>query len=89
MRKYLGYTLRFLIAAAVGVALFYHLKMAPVTVSAFTGKRGPIDAEVMGTGTLTAHTKATISPKIQGAAGCVNGRSERHGRQGSAFGLPR
>jgi RND family efflux transporter MFP subunit len=66
MKKYLGYTLRVLIVAAVGVGIFYHLKMAPVTVSAFAVKRGPVEAEVMGTGILTAHTRATISPKIQG-----------------------
>lgn len=66
MRRYLGYTLRFLVVAAVGVGIFYHLKMAPVTVSAFAVTRGAVEAEVMGTGTLTAHTKATISPKIQG-----------------------
>lgn len=66
MRKYLGYALRFVIVAAVGIGVFYHLKMAPVTVSAFAVKRGPVEAEVIGTGTLTAHTRATISPKIQG-----------------------
>jgi HlyD family secretion protein len=40
--------------------------MTPVTVSASAVKRGLIEAEVMGTGILTAHAKATISPKIQG-----------------------
>jgi RND family efflux transporter MFP subunit len=66
MRRYLGYVLRFLVAAVVGVTLFYYLKMAPVTVSALTAKRGPVEAEVLGAGTLIAHTRATISPKIQG-----------------------
>jgi RND family efflux transporter MFP subunit len=40
--------------------------MAPVTVSFLAVRRGPVEAEVMGTGVLSAHTKATISPKIQG-----------------------
>jgi len=66
MRKYLGYTLRFLIVVVVGVMLFYHLRIAPVTVSAFPVKRGPVEAEVLGAGTLIAHTRATIGPKIQG-----------------------
>jgi HlyD family secretion protein len=66
MRRYLGYMLRFLVAAVVAVVLFYHLKMAPVTVSALTAKRGSVEAEVLGAGTLIAHTRATISPKIQG-----------------------
>jgi RND family efflux transporter MFP subunit len=40
--------------------------MAPVPVSAFGVTRGPIETEVLGAGTLIAHTRATISPKIQG-----------------------
>jgi len=66
MQKVLHYTLRFLIITAVLAAVFYRVKMAPVTVSVFTVKRGFVEAEVMGTGVLSAHTKATISPKIQG-----------------------
>jgi RND family efflux transporter MFP subunit len=66
MGKILLYTVRFLVIAAVLAAVFYFVKMSPVTVSVFTVQRGPVAAEVMGTGILTAHTKATISPKIQG-----------------------
>jgi len=66
MGKLLSYTVRFLIIAAVPAAVFYLVKVSPVTVSVFAVKRGAVEAEVMGTGVLTAHTKATISPKIQG-----------------------
>jgi len=66
MGKLLRYTVRFLVVAAVPAAVFYFVKMSPVTVSVFTVKRGPVEAEVMGTGILTAHIKATISPRIQG-----------------------
>jgi len=66
MGKILRYTVRFLVIAAVPAAVFYFVKMSPVTVSVSTVKRGHVAAEVMGTGVLTAHTKATISPKIQG-----------------------
>lgn len=66
MRRYLSYALRFLVVAAVLAVVFYRVKMTPVPVTTFTVTRGPVDAEVMGTGTLTAHTKATIGPEIQG-----------------------
>jgi len=66
MRKYLSYILRFLIIAAILAAVFYYVRLAPITVSVLAVKQGPVEAEVMGAGTLTAHTRATISPKIQG-----------------------
>lgn len=66
MRKYLNYILRLLIIAAVLATAFYYMKLAPITVSVVTVKRGSVEAEVLGAGTLIAHTRATISPKIQG-----------------------
>lgn len=66
MRKYLNYILRFLMIAAVSATAVYYLKLAPIPVSVVTVKRGPVEAEVLGAGTLIAHTRATISPKIQG-----------------------
>ncbi|HNS19305.1 MAG TPA: biotin/lipoyl-binding protein [Sedimentisphaerales bacterium] len=66
MRRYLSYTLRFVVVGAVLAVVFYRVRLSPVTVSALTVKRGPVEAEVMGTGTLTAHTKATLGPEIQG-----------------------
>ena len=53
------------LAAAVG-GVVYWLKFAPVSVSVHQAERGDIVAEVMGTGTLEAHFKSTISPRISG-----------------------
>jgi HlyD family secretion protein len=66
MRKTLSYVLRFVIVAAIAATVFYYVKLAPVSVSVVAVKRGPVEAEVLGAGTLIAHTRATISPKIQG-----------------------
>lgn len=54
-----------LVIAAVG-GVVYWLKFAPVAVVEHTVGRGELVAEVMGTGTLETHFKATISPKISG-----------------------
>ncbi len=50
-------------AAAVGLA-WYLIVAAPIRVLHHTVQRGPIVSETMGTGTLEARVKATISPKI-------------------------
>jgi len=55
-----------LIALAAVVAIVYWLKFAPARVVRHTVGRGEIVAEVMGTGTLEAHVKANIGPKISG-----------------------
>ena len=52
------------LAAVAGVV--YWVKLTPVTVVEHRIRRGPIVAEVMGTGTLEARVQATISPKISG-----------------------
>jgi HlyD family secretion protein len=44
----------------------YWLKFSPVPVTEHEVARGEIVAEVMGTGTLEAHFKSTISPRIAG-----------------------
>jgi multidrug efflux pump subunit AcrA (membrane-fusion protein) len=51
----------------VGVVAFvvYRVRFAPVPVLAYEAKPGPIIAEVMGTGTLEARIKTTISPRLQ------------------------
>lgn len=66
MGRYLGYLIRLLVVAAVLAAVVYRVKLSPIPVSAFPVARGSVEAEVMGTGTLTAHTQATIGPEIQG-----------------------
>lgn len=57
------------LAAVVGVV--YWLKFTPLPVIEHRILRGPIVAEVMGTGTLEARVQATISPKISGRIGEV------------------
>jgi len=66
MRKYLTYLLRSLIVAAIVGIGFYYVKLAPIPVTALSVTRGSVEAEVLGAGTVIAHTRATISPKIQG-----------------------
>ena len=57
--------LTWLIFAALAGLAVYKLKFAPAPVVAHTVVRGEIVAEVMGTGTLEARVKTTISPRIQ------------------------
>ncbi|MCA9215932.1 MAG: efflux RND transporter periplasmic adaptor subunit [Planctomycetales bacterium] len=54
-----------IVAAIIG-AVIYQVRFSPVSVVAHTIERGPIIAEVMGTGTLEARVATTISPKIAG-----------------------
>ena len=54
-----------LIAAAIG-GLLYWIKFSPVPVKEHRIERGQIIAEVMGTGTLEARVRVTVSPKISG-----------------------
>ena len=53
------------VVALVG-GIVYWLRFAPVPVVEHRVERGEIVAEVMGTGTLEAHFKSTISPRISG-----------------------
>lgn len=57
---------RIAVVVAVIAAVAYAIKFAPITVESHMLTRGPIVAEVMGTGTLEAYVEATISPKISG-----------------------
>ncbi len=50
----------------VVAGVVYWLKFSPVPVTEHQVERGEIVAEVMGTGTLEAHFKSTISPRICG-----------------------
>jgi HlyD family secretion protein len=58
------------VVAALG-GLVYWLKFAPVPVSEHAIESGEIVAETMGTGTLEARVKSTISPKISGRIGTL------------------
>jgi HlyD family secretion protein len=65
-KRWLGRTAKFFVAAAVIGGIVYWLKFSPVPVSERRVELGEIVAEVMGTGTLEAHFKSTISPRISG-----------------------
>ena len=54
-----------LVLALVGAAVYW-FKFAPLAVEQHSVSSGEIVAEVMGTGTLDAHIKATVSTKIPG-----------------------
>jgi RND family efflux transporter MFP subunit len=51
---------------AIAGAIVYWVRFAPTPVARHQVQRGEIVAEVMGTGTLEAHIKATVSSKISG-----------------------
>ncbi|MHB1036065.1 MAG: efflux RND transporter periplasmic adaptor subunit [Pirellulales bacterium] len=57
---------KFAVLAGVVGAVGYFGWLAPVEVARHEVMSGPIIAEVMGTGTLEARVKSTISPKIAG-----------------------
>lgn len=57
--------LKLLALALLVAVVVYRVKFAPVPVVAHEIKAGNIVAEVMGTGTLEARVKTTISPRIQ------------------------
>ncbi|MBI2928533.1 MAG: efflux RND transporter periplasmic adaptor subunit [Verrucomicrobia bacterium] len=65
-RKHLRTALKVFLFVAAGLAFIRFVALKPVPVQTHKVARGPLVAEVMGTGTLEAHLKATISPKIQG-----------------------
>jgi multidrug efflux pump subunit AcrA (membrane-fusion protein) len=64
-RRLLQTTAKWLLLAAVVAFGVYRITFAPVPVMAHKVVSGPIVAEVMGTGTLEARVKTTISPRIQ------------------------
>jgi len=51
---------------SIALIIVYRIHFAPVPVESCTVKTGLISAEAMGTGTLEARVRATISPKISG-----------------------
>jgi HlyD family secretion protein len=57
---------KLLAVVAILGGIVYWLKFSPVPVSEHEVVLGEIVAEVMGTGTLEAHFKSTISPRISG-----------------------
>jgi HlyD family secretion protein len=61
----LGKFLPWLVVAVVIVFAVYRLKFSPMPVAAYILATGEVRGEVMGTGTLEARIKTTISPRIQ------------------------
>ncbi len=57
--------LTWLVVAVIAGFAAYTFKFAPTSVAAHTVARGEIVAEIMGTGTLEARVKTTVSARIQ------------------------
>jgi HlyD family secretion protein len=57
--------LPWLVVAALAALAIYRVKLSPLPVIAHTIVPGEVQGEVMGTGTLEARVKTTISPRIQ------------------------
>lgn len=57
---------KLVIGAVITAFIAYYLLFAPVPVAVYRVETGNVIAEVMGTGTLEARVKASISPKIAG-----------------------
>ena len=64
-RSSLRKLLPWLVVAAIVAFAVYRLKFSPMPVTAYTVCMGEVRGEVMGTGTLEARIKTTISPRIQ------------------------
>jgi len=64
--RYLGTAGKIVLLIAVIGAAIYWFKFAPVAVERHVVSSGEVVGEVLGTGTLDAHVKATVSTKISG-----------------------
>ena len=58
-------SLPWVLVAVIGAFAVYRLKFSPTPVAVHTVATAEIRGEVMGTGTLEARVKTTISPRIQ------------------------
>lgn len=70
-RRWVWRLVKVVVVAAVIAGIIYWVRFSPVSVNAHKVERGPIVAEVMGTGTLEARVATTISPKISGRIDAV------------------
>ncbi len=61
----LRHSAKWLALAVLVMVLVYRMNFAPVAVLGHTVCAGPLIAEVLGTGTLEARVKTTITPRIQ------------------------
>ena len=58
--------IKLLVFLVIAGAIVYRIRFSPAKVQAYTVARGTVVHEVMGTGTLEARVRASISPKISG-----------------------
>ena len=65
MQRILRSVAKWFVIVIIFAFLIYRFKFAPVTVNAHKVAYGPITVEVMGTGTLEARVKTTITSRIQ------------------------
>jgi len=70
-RRVIVAALKVVILVAVAAIIVYWVRFAPVAVTTQAVEQGSVIAEAMGTGTLEARIKATISPKISGRISAV------------------
>ncbi|MBL4885358.1 MAG: efflux RND transporter periplasmic adaptor subunit [Planctomycetaceae bacterium] len=66
IRRWSGTILKIVIIGSVISGLVYWMKFSPISVQTVEVSSGTLIAEVMGTGTLEARIKSTVSPKISG-----------------------
>lgn len=65
IQRVLRTNLKWWVLISIATFIVFRVKFAPVPVVAHTVEQGQIVAEVMGTGTLEARVKTTLSPRIQ------------------------
>jgi HlyD family secretion protein len=59
-------TLKYPVVLAMVVGVVWYIRSQPISVASHAVGKGPVIRSVMGTGTLEARIRTTISPKIQG-----------------------
>lgn len=58
--------LKYLLVLAIIVGIVWYIRSQPIPVASHAVSTGPVVRSVMGTGTLEARIRTTVSPKIQG-----------------------
>ena len=66
LRRVAGISGKLTALALAAGAVVYFVRFRPVVVTAFTVDTATVEAEVLGTGTLEARTKTTVSTKVAG-----------------------
>ena len=83
IRRWIWRVLRVGVLLAIVAGVIYWVRFAPIPVAQHQVQRGEIVVEVMGTGTLEAHVKTTVSSKISGRVAEVRvdqGDRVKHGQ---------